>query len=178
MSDQFVGEIRIFPFDFTPPGWAWCNGQILSVAQNTTLFSIIPFTYGGNGVTTFALPDLRGRAPMQPGQGTGFLSNRVLGEKDGESAVTLQKPQLPGHTHTVYASQSPPTTQSPEGAVWSATATGRSPAYGPVAGNPPIVSMHEDALSIAGGGQPHNNMQPYMTLNFCIAMEGIYPDRQ
>lgn len=173
MSDQFVAEIRIFPFNFPPTGWAFCNGQLLPISQNTALFSLLGTTYGGDGKSTFALPDMQGNAPMQPGQGQG-LSLRDLGEMSGVESVTLLVSEIPQHTHTLRASSDAGDLFAPSQTASLAGSTGAS-AYQPSNAN--LVPMAPQALPPAGGGLPHNNMQPYLTLNFCIALQGIFPQR-
>lgn len=173
MADPFVAEIRIFPFNFAPKGWAWCDGQLLPLSQNTALFSLLGTTYGGNGKTNFALPDLQGRAPMQPGQGPG-LSLHDLGESGGSETVTLLESEIPSHNHSMGAQT------TPLGGVASGqNATLSRPASGNLytATNSPLVQMAPTTLAPAGGDQPHNNMQPYLTLYFCIALQGVYPPR-
>lgn len=176
MSEAFIGEIRMFAGNFPPRGWQFCQGQLLSIAQNTALFSILGTTYGGNGQTTFALPDLRGRYPMQQGQGPG-LSPRSLGEQGGSETVTLLSNQMPAHTHSHVASGAQgdqvtpegnfnavlidPNTQQPQN-LYNATAS---------------TTMNAASIGVAGGSQPHNNMSPFLAINFIIAMEGIYPSR-
>lgn len=173
MVDPFVAEVRIFGFNFPPTGWAMCNGQILPLSQNTALFSLLGTTYGGNGLSTFALPDLQGSAPMHPGQGPG-LSLHDLGEMGGAESVTLLNSEIPSHTHLVMvATGNPAETNSPEGAVLSTTNRAVFSATTPPAGN----FMAPQAISISGGSLPHNNMQPYLTMNFCIALQGVYPPR-
>lgn len=173
MADPFVAEIRIFPFNFAPRGWAWCDGQLLPLSQNTALFSLLGTTYGGNGKSNFALPDLQGRSPMQPGQGPG-LSLHDLGETGGAETVTLLESEIPSHTHAFNASGAPADAQTPAGHS-PARVTGARP-YGTVAGAP-IVQMSPLAIAPAGGDQPHNNMQPYLTFYFCIALQGVFPPR-
>jgi microcystin-dependent protein len=172
MSDQFVAEIRIFPFNFAPKGWAFCDGQLLPISQNTALFSLLGTTYGGNGTSNFALPDLQGCTPMQQGQGPG-LSLRDLGETAGEQTVTLLQTEMPSHTHGVLASGASDSA-SPSGNAWGSGQKGFGNVY---AGPPPNVNMNPLATSIAGGSLPHNNMMPFLTLNFCIALQGIFPPR-
>lgn len=174
MADPFVAEIRIFPFNFPPKGWAFCNGQLLAISQNTALFSILGTTYGGDGKTTFALPNLQGAAPMHPGQ-WGGLSSRQLGEAGGVATVTLSVAEMPGHAHQIIGG-GPAETNDPSPNVILGTARGAN-IYAPPPGPPGQVSMAPQALTSAGGSQPHNNMQPYLTLNFCIALQGIYPPR-
>jgi microcystin-dependent protein len=172
MADPFVAEIRIFPFNFPPRGWAWCDGQILPISQNTALFSLLGTTYGGNGQSTFALPDLQGRAPMHPGQGPG-LSLHDLGETGGSDTVTLLASEIAAHSHALMASSSTANRTAPAGNSFARTASGATPYTSPA----PLVSMSDQALAPAGGGQPHNNLQPYLTLNFNIALQGVFPPR-
>ena len=178
MSDQFVAEIRIFPFNFAPTGWALCNGQLMPISQNTALFSLLGTTYGGDGKSTFALPNMQGITPMQAGQGQG-LSLRDLGEQGGEKVVTLLTTEMPVHNHGAVAASG--TGQgSPVGNAWaSGLKTGPSVYTPSGTGNPSNndVQMSPFALSIAGGDLPHNNMMPYLTVNFCIALQGIFPPR-
>jgi len=172
MADPFVAEIRIFPFNFAPKGWAWCNGQLLPISQNTALFSLLGTTYGGNGKSTFALPDLQGKAPMHPGQGPG-LSLRDLGQIGGSETVTLLQSEIPAHSHSVSASSGPASLQSP--APDRVLGRANNNIYLDTPGN--LVAMAPQALSAAGGSQPHNNMQPYLTFYFCIALQGVFPPR-
>lgn len=169
MADPFVAEIRIFPFNFAPRGWAFCDGQLLPLSQNTALFSLLGTTYGGNGKSNFALPDLQGRAPMHPGQGTG-LSLHDLGETGGSDFVTLLESEIPVHTHqaqVIYDDNG--FSDSPQGAL---------PARGRFYKTPgPAVLMSPQMLAPSGGDQPHNNMQPYLTFNFNIALQGVFPPR-
>jgi microcystin-dependent protein len=169
--DPFVAEIRIFPFNFAPTGWAFCNGQLMPISQNTALFSLLGTTYGGDGKSTFALPDMQGNAPMHPGQGPG-LSLHDLGETGGSETVTLLESEIPVHTHTLQASQSDGTDQSPLDGLY-ATGIG----VGQYANAGALTPLAVSALTPAGGGLPHNNMQPYLTLNFCIALQGVFPPR-
>lgn len=174
MSDQFLAEIRIFPFNFAPTGWAFCNGQIMPISQNTALFALLGTTYGGDGKSTFALPNMLDNAPMQPGQGQG-LSLRDLGEMSGVESITLLVSEIPVHTHTLMADALDPadlTAPAPNRVLAQSTAVF---AYQPAAGNLGLMAFQ--ALPPAGGGLPHNNMQPYLTLNFCIALQGIFPQR-
>ena len=172
MSDPFVAEIRIFGFNFAPKGWAMCNGQLLPISQNTALFSLLGTIYGGDGRSTFGLPNMQGNAPMFWDQGPG-LSLRDIGETGGEQTVTLIQNQIPSHNHQAsgVAGNGP---TSPANNTWG-TGAGRTPSPTYVNGAP-NVSMG-NALSSIGGSFPHNNMQPYLTLNFCIAMQGIFPPR-
>jgi microcystin-dependent protein len=171
MSDQFVAEIRIFPFNFPPRGWAFCDGQILPISQNTALFSLLGTTYGGNGSSNFALPDMQGNAPMQPGQGQG-LSLRDLGEMSGSPNVTLLQTEMPAHNHNAGVSQADGIDQTPAN---SQLATGVGIGQYVAAG--PSLQLANNVLAPYGGGLPHNNMQPYLTLSFCIALQGIFPQR-
>ncbi len=174
MSDPFVAEIRIFGFNFAPKGWAFCNGQILPISQNTALFSLLGTTYGGDGRSNFALPNLQGMAPLQPGQGPG-LSLHFLGENGGEPTVTLLQTEMPAHTHTAQGLSSAGG-QGPANNTWSDANQRGISAYAASSG-PQNVQMSPQALAINGGSQPHNNMMPYLTLNFCIALQGIFPPR-
>jgi microcystin-dependent protein len=169
--DPFVAEVRIFPFNFPPKGWAFCNGQILPLSQNTALFSLLGTTYGGDGKSNFALPDMQGNAPMHPGQGPG-LSLHDLGESGGSETVTLLQSEIPNHTHSVsgatidIADSNVPTNNNIGKAstkVFSTTGT--------------AVQMNVNTIGIAGSSLPHNNMMPYLTFNFCIALQGVYPPR-
>lgn len=177
MSEPFTAEIRIFAGNFAPRGWAFCNGQLLPIAQNTALFSLIGTTYGGDGRTTTALPNLKGRAPMHPGRGPGLTSRR-LGQRGGTEMISLSEAQMPSHTHTangVDASQfgGGATTGDPENASPGGVAAGS--AYRSDASS--AVTMADASLQNTGGSQPHNNLQPFITLNFIIALVGLYPSR-
>lgn len=171
MADPFVAEIRIFPFNFAPRGWAWCDGQLLPISQNTALFSLLGTTYGGNGKSNFALPDLQGRAPMHPGQGPG-LSLHDLGETGGSETVSLLESEIPSHSHSMRASQADGGNRSPQ-AEMLATGLG----IGMYAAPGPLTNLSDNALAPAGGDQPHNNMQPYLTFYFNIALQGVFPPR-
>jgi microcystin-dependent protein len=170
--DPFVAEIRIFPFNFAPKGWAWCDGQLLPLSQNTALFSLLGTTYGGDGKSNFALPDLQGRAPMHPGQGPG-LSLHDLGETGGSETVSLLESEIPSHPHQLRGSiddgdlRVPTPTRSLAksggGNIYNATQL--------------TAAMALEALAPAGGDQPHNNMEPYLTFYFCIALQGVFPPR-
>jgi microcystin-dependent protein len=179
MADAFVAEIRIFPFNFSPRGWAFCDGQLLPISQNTALFSLIGTFYGGDGKSNFALPNMQGNVPVhtganQPGPG---LSNYVLGETGGSENVTLLESEIPSHSHAFrvgtqdFADVAVP---SPSRILGKST---NAAAYVPASPAPTLTTMSPNALTPAGGDQPHNNMQPYLTLNFCIAMQGIFPAR-
>src|SRR4051794_20925571 len=169
MSEPILGQIMIFAGNFAPRGWATCDGQLMAIAQNTALFSILGTTYGGNGQTTFALPDLRGRVPLHPGQGPG-LSPHEQGENAGQETSTLTVNELPAHTHSVSppASNGVQSTNRPGGAV---------PARGGAYRDSANTTMTPATSAPSGGGQPHNNMQPYLGINYIIALEGIYPSR-
>lgn len=171
MSDQFLAEIRIFPFNFPPTGWAFCDGQLMPLSQNTALFALLGTTYGGDGKSTFALPDMQGNAPMQPGQGQG-LSLRDLGEMSGVESITLLQSEIPVHTHTMRAVASLGDNPNPTNNSLSRYVNAYQSNV-----NANLVMMAPQTLSLAGGGLPHNNMQPYLTLNFCIALQGIFPQR-
>ena len=173
MADPFVAEIRIFPFNFAPKGWAWCDGQLMPLSQNTALFSLLGTTYGGNGKSNFALPDLQGRAPMHPGQGPG-LSLHDLGETGGSETVTLLESEIPAHTHQVRASNQGGDVQEPTVNTAVASPSGALPFAGSAN---PLVMMAPQSLAPAGGDQPHNNMMPYLTCYFCIALQGVFPPR-
>ncbi len=173
MADPFVAEIRIFPFNFAPRGWAFCDGQLLPISQNTALFSLLGTTYGGDGRSNFALPDLQGRAPMHPGQGPG-LSLHDLGETGGSDTVTLVQSEMPAHAHTLSGSSQPGEDATP-GSEALARSVGAS--LYQTTTNANIVQLGPSALSPAGGSLPHNNLQPYLTLSFCIALQGVFPPR-
>ncbi len=172
--DPFVAEIRIFPFNFAPKGWAFCDGQILPLSQNTALFSLLGTTYGGDGKSNFALPNMQGNAPMHPGQGPG-LSLHDLGETGGSDTVSLLESEIPSHLHTMMAFTGLGNRLVPGGNSISRE-TGANTFIAATA-NPPQVNMSDNAVTPAGGDQPHNNLQPYLTLNFCIALQGVYPPR-
>jgi microcystin-dependent protein len=175
MSNPFVAEIRVFPFNFAPKGWAFCDGQLLPISQNTALFSLLGTTYGGDGKSTFALPNLQGSAPMHPGQGPG-LSLHVLGENAGSDTVTLLQSEMPAHTHTVQSLSAGDGVNSPQNNVWAGGGRGAPPTYTTSTANK--VNMSPSGTSVSGSGLPHNNLQPYLTLNFCIALQGVFPPRQ
>jgi microcystin-dependent protein len=175
VADPFVAEIRIFPFNFAPKGWAWCDGQLLPLSQNTALFSLLGTTYGGNGKSNFALPDLQGSAPMHPGQGPG-LSLHDLGEIGGSETVTLLESEIPAHAHLMSGQNDfPANVQAPAPDRSLSPSTG-GVAYDPPAGSP-LAMFAFEAVGPAGGDQPHNNLQPYLTFYFNIALQGVFPPR-
>jgi microcystin-dependent protein len=169
--DPFVAEIRIFPFNFAPKGWAFCDGQILPLSQNTALFSLLGTTYGGDGKSNFALPNMQGNAPMHPGQGPG-LSLHDLGETGGSDTVSLLESEIPSHAHTLRGNNTLGDSPGPAGHALARYAN----AYQQNT-TQNLVVMAPESLPPAGGDQPHNNLQPYLTLNFCIALQGVYPPR-
>jgi microcystin-dependent protein len=173
MSEPFIAEIRIFAGNFAPRSWAFCNGQLLPITQNTALFSLIGTTYGGDGRSTTALPNMEGRAPMHPGRGPGLTSRR-LGERGGVESVTLPESEIPNHTHTLFSAG---TTRGDTATPSSSTAFARTVGENAYHGGTPNIPMADQALPVAGGSQAHNNMQPYLTMNFIIALQGLYPSR-
>ena len=179
MSNPFIAQIVPFPFNFAPTGWAFCAGQILPIQQNTALFSLIGTFYGGNGTSNFALPDLRGRVAIHQGQGSG-LQDYTLGDSDGVENVTLQNTQLPTHGHGMSAVAAAAGTNAPSGNFLAqGQGAGRGGGftvndYTAVASN---SNLAPQAMTLAGNGLPHNNLQPYLTLNFCIALQGVFPSR-
>jgi microcystin-dependent protein len=171
MSEPFIGTIVAFGFNFAPRGWATCQGQLMSIAQNTALFSLLGTTYGGNGQVTFGLPDFQGRVAMGQGNGPG-LTPRVMGEEDGQESVTLIISQMPMHTHPLMAS-----TNGPNDSIPSTTCYLGAPSASIYYNGSPDTSLNPGALGIQGGSQPHQNMQPTLCINYCIATEGIFPSR-
>ncbi|KQV59377.1 phage tail protein [Duganella sp. Root336D2] len=172
MAERYIGEIRMFSGNFAPVGWAMCNGQLLPIAQNTALFSILGTTYGGNGKTNFALPDLRQRIPMHAGSGPG-LSPRDLGEQGGAATATLTALEMPSHSHGMTASSATASVQSPANAMLAKPVTISAPYHDATA----IAPSAAGPLGTAGGGGAHNNLQPYLVVNFIIALSGIFPPR-
>lgn len=180
MSDPFIAEVRIWALNFAPRGWAFCNGQTLPIAQNTALFSLLGTTYGGNGTTIFGLPDLMGRSPVQQGSGPG-LTPRELGEVGGSPSVTVLDSELPSHTHTLAGANQPGQRSAPQSgdALGVDTPTvGSSEIVRFLNNNPGArVVMSPNTLTPSGGSEPHENQQPFLALNFCIAMQGVFPSR-
>jgi microcystin-dependent protein len=173
MADPFVAEIRIFPFNFAPKGWAFCDGQLMPLSQNTALFSLLGTTYGGDGKSTFALPNMQGNAAIHAGQGTG-LSLYDLGQSGGSETVTLLTSEIPAHAHGILANINPSNLAAPSPLrCYARSAPGT--AYKATGAN--ITAFSDQALAPAGGDQPHNNLMPYLTLNFCIALQGVFPPR-
>ena len=172
MADPYIAEIRMFAGNFAPSGWAFCNGQLLPIQQNTALFSLLGTTYGGNGQTTFGLPDLRDRSPIHFQQGPG-LSDRSLGETGGAAAVALTPAEIPAHTHVAKAALSP-TSNTPNANVSLSPSGGGAPVYKALS-HP--TAMAAQTLSATGSALPHNNMQPYLAVTFIIALQGVFPPR-
>jgi microcystin-dependent protein len=172
MSEPFVGEIRMFAGNYAPRGWAYCDGQLLAVSQNDALFSLLGTIYGGDGRTTFALPDLRGRIPIHAGAGPG-LTNRSLGARGGAEKVTLTTNQLPAHSHPFQGTEQLGNTPNPSGNALAKSTT--ADAY---INEAPSAAMSPSAVTATGGGQSHDNMQPYLAIHFIIALWGVYPSRK
>jgi microcystin-dependent protein len=172
MADPFVAEIRIFPFNFAPKGWAWCDGQLLPLSQNTALFSLLGTTYGGDGKSTFALPDLQGSSPMHPGQGPG-LSLHDLGETGGTETVTLLQSEMPAHTHAMMGAANDPALAK----LISNQASFSLSQGGGIYQDSQNAQLAPEAITPSGGDQPHNNLMPYLTLYFNIALQGVFPPR-
>ncbi len=170
MSEPFIGEITMFAGNFAPRGWALCDGQLLAVSQNDALFSLFSTIYGGDGRTTFGLPDLRGRIPIHAGQGPG-LSSRSIGQRGGAEAVTLNSNQLPSHSHALSGSTDAASATSPSGKVLGAMSSNT------YASNAPSAAMSASAIGSTGGGQNHYNLQPTLCVNFIVALIGVYPPR-
>jgi microcystin-dependent protein len=173
MADPFVAEIRFFGFNFAPRGWAMCNGQLLPISQNTALFSLLGTMYGGDGKSTFALPDLQGSVPVHVGQGPG-LSERFQGEMSGSETTTLLTSEIPVHTHQVQVSPDPAEIATPGAGLALARSVGGQSYQTSAAA---LVPMAPQALPAAGGSLPHNNLMPYLVVNFCIALQGVFPPR-
>jgi microcystin-dependent protein len=173
MADPFVAEIRLFGFNFAPRGWAMCNGQLLPISQNTALFSLLGTFYGGDGKSTFALPDLQGSVPIHVGQGPG-LTERFLGETGGSETVTLITSEMPAHAHSVQVSPDPADIATP-GAGFALARSVGGQSFQTTAAS--LVPMATQALPPAGGSVPHNNLMPYLVVNFCIALQGVFPPR-
>ncbi|PZD94523.1 phage tail protein [Paenibacillus sambharensis] len=173
MSEPYLGEIKLLAFNFPPKGWALCNGQLMPINQNQALFALLGTSYGGNGQTTFALPNLQGRVPIHTSAGTGI----TLGMSAGESAVALAQSQMPPHVHPLMASSAEATVKTPDGGVWAAPAVSAYHSWGPSGGGDNRTEMSPAALTAAGGSQRHTNMQPYLVLNYCIALTGIFPSQ-
>ncbi|MBK9711278.1 MAG: phage tail protein [Kouleothrix sp.] len=173
MSEPFIGEIRIFGFNYAPRGWAMCNGQLIPISQNTALFALLGTYYGGDGRTTFGLPNLQGSAPLDQGQGPG-LTQRVIGETGGETNVTLITSEMASHGHTVGADSGASSVAAPTNGMWASAGRGRPSAY---SSNAPSAAMSPAAVGPSGSNQPHNNMPPYLVMNFCIALQGVFPSR-
>ena len=168
MAEPFLAEIRIIGFNFAPRGWAFCDGQILPINQNQSLFALLGTTYGGDGRTSFALPDLRSRVPIHKGSSNGTTHN--LGTKGGAETITLVETEMPQHTHTIQASTDPSDNQTPTGLVLAKS--------GQIYSNSTnLVDMVSGTMANNGGGQAHDNMQPYLAINFCIALQGVFPSR-
>jgi microcystin-dependent protein len=175
MADPFVAEIRIFPFNFAPKGWAWCNGQILPISQNTALFSLLGTTYGGDGKSNFALPNMQGNAPIHAGQGPG-LSLYDLGQTGGTETVTLLQSEMPAHPHFMRAHNGDQADHQIPGPTTSLAQSANGNAYQSTT-NSNLTQLADQVLTLAGGSLPHNNMMPYLTLYFNIALQGVFPPR-
>jgi microcystin-dependent protein len=174
-TEPYIGSIVLFAGNFAPRGWALCQGQLLPIAQNTALFSILGTTYGGNGQTTFALPDLRGRAPIGTGQGPG-LSNITLGEQAGTENVTLLTTNMPAHNHTINCDNNASSSLAPSGMI-PGLSDNRNAEVNIYSSNTPNAVMNPQTVGVAGGSQPFNNRNPFLGINFIIALEGIFPSR-
>jgi microcystin-dependent protein len=175
MSDPFLAEIRILPFNFAPKGWALCNGQLLSIAQNTALFSLLGTNYGGDGRVNFGLPNLQGGVPVHVGSGQGpGLSPYVLGQSGGEAAVTLLTSEMPSHGHALAVTAQTAAQSLPGSSVGLGKSNGGLAYSNATSG---LVAMSPQSVGVDGGSTPHNNLMPYLVLSFCIALQGIYPAR-
>jgi microcystin-dependent protein len=168
MSNPYIGEIRMFGGNYAPNGWAFCNGALLAIAENDALFALIGTTFGGDGQTTFALPDLRGRAPVHMGQG---LSNYVIGQAGGSEQVTLNANQIQAHTHAPLGQTAAGSQTSPAGGVWAASTLNQ------YSTNAPSQPLNPAVVQTSGGSQPHDNMMPYLAINFIISLFGIFPSQ-
>jgi microcystin-dependent protein len=173
MASPFLAQITLFAGNFFPRGWAFCDGNVLAIAQNQALFALLGTTYGGNGQTTFALPDLRGRAAMHPGNGPG-LTPRVLGESNGEESHTLILSEMPAHNHPIATTTTDGNSQTPAGTLLAKDTLGGTTGFSTAA---PNTNMAPASIAVAGGGVPHNNLPPYLCLNYIIALQGIFPSR-
>jgi microcystin-dependent protein len=169
MASPYIGEIRMFGGNFAPNGWAFCDGQLIPIAENDALFTLIGTTYGGDGEETFALPDLRGRFPIHQGQGPGLSNNYILGENGGVEQVTLTLNQIPVHTHTPLASSSGGS-DNPENSFWAHSILGK-----PYAASPSVVQMNPGTINLSGGSQPHENMIPFCCISYIISLFGVFP---
>jgi microcystin-dependent protein len=172
MSDPFLGEIRMVGFDFAPQGWAFCDGQLMPISQNTALFSLLGTQFGGDGRSTFALPNLQGRAPVMMD-----ANGIAIGQSGGDEMVALNADQMPAHTHSPNAISAAGTKTLPAGNLWARGSTGVNSPYNAYSTIAPNSVMNPEAIGATGGGQPHNNLQPYLTVNFIIALAGIFPAR-
>ena len=173
MSDSFIGQISLFSFEFAPRNWAACNGQLVSISQNNALYALIGTAYGGDGVNTFALPDLRGRVPI--GYGASAQSGMVaLGQRGGSEAVTLTQANLPSHTHALNGSTQVATRRIPTGRMLATDTSTNAEYYAPPG---QVTALSPDAIGPTGGSQPHENRQPYLAINYCIALYGVFPSR-
>jgi len=173
MANPFLGEIRAFPFNFAPKGWAFCDGQLMPISQYTALFSLLGTQFGGDGKSNFALPNLQGNVPLDFGQGPG-LTFYNMGDSGGAPSITLLTTEMPAHGHNAHCNSAAGNKTKPNGSYWAKDAAGILSEYATV---PDGNQMSQQALGISGGSQPHNNMQPFLTLNFCIALQGVYPAR-
>jgi microcystin-dependent protein len=176
MAQPYVGEIRLFAGNFAPLGWMFCDGQLLAIAENETLFQLIGTTFGGDGQSTFALPELRGRVPIHMGQKSG-LSNRILGQLGGSETTVLLANQLPPHLHVAVGSSAPGDSDDPTGRTWAASAALQFIVDGGAGFPNANSSMNPASLGATGGGQPHNNMMPYVGVNYIISLFGIFPSQ-
>lgn len=172
MAEPFIGEIRIFPYTFAPMNWAYCDGQLMSIQQNVMLYTVLGLEYGGDGDTTFGLPDLKGRAPMHHGRGPGLYS-KWIGEMGGYASLPLNESQIPAHTHTISVTKNAPTSNNPGGLFPAKHASTNQYKENPTLD----AAFATGAMGNAGSSHPHENRQPYMVFGFCIALDGLYPAR-